>query len=109
VSGQCGAPDLGSACVPRTCAQQNIGCGPAGDGCGLAIDCGACPPGQTCGGGGVPGQCGGPTCTPRTCAQANASCGLIGDGCGATVDCGVCTPPQTCGGGGVANQCGILQ
>jgi len=108
VPGQCGAVDLGAACVPRTCAQQSIGCGPAGDGCGQLIDCGACPPGQTCGGGGVPGQCGGPSCTPRTCAQANATCGLIGDGCGATVDCGTCAPPESCGGGGIANQCGVL-
>jgi hypothetical protein len=56
--GQCGTTD-GSGCQPLTCQQQNIGCGPAGDGCGNLLQCGNCPAGQTCGGGGTPGQCGG--------------------------------------------------
>jgi hypothetical protein len=51
--GQCGP-----SCVPRTCQQQNIACGPAGDGCGNLLDCGTCTSPDTCGGGGVPGQCG---------------------------------------------------
>jgi hypothetical protein len=46
------------SCTPMTCLQQGIGCGPAGDGCGNLLDCGSCPSGQTCGGGGVPSQCG---------------------------------------------------
>ncbi len=107
VPGQCGAPDAG-ACVPQTCAQQNIACGPAGDGCGNLIPggCGPCPTGQTCGGGGVPGQCGGPTCTSLTCAQQGFNCGPAGDGCGNQIDCGPCTAPQTCGGGGTPGVCG---
>jgi hypothetical protein len=113
VPGQCGAPD-GGVCTPKTCAEQNIACGPAGDGCGNEIpNCGNCTPPEGCGGGGVPGQCGlppeGGTCTPRTCAQQNIFCGPAGDGCGNEIpSCGVCVAPQTCGGGGVAGQCGTL-
>jgi hypothetical protein len=112
VPGQCGAPDGGS-CTPKTCQQQNIDCGPAGDGCGNEIpSCGTCAPPQTCGGGGIPGQCGYPdggTCQPETCAQQNIFCGPAGDGCGNEIpSCGTCTPPQTCGGGGVPGQCGAV-
>jgi hypothetical protein len=104
--GVCGAADA-NACNPLTCQQQNIKCGPAGDGCGNLIDCGPCPAGQTCGGGGQPGVCGAPSCTPLTCASANANCGQVADGCGGlTPSCGTCTGNATCGGGGVANQCG---
>jgi hypothetical protein len=107
VPGQCGTPaDMSFVCVPRTCAQQGIQCDGAGDGCGNLLQCGSCPTGQTCGGGGVPGQCGAPTCTPRTCAEAKANCGYIGDGCGGVLNCGTCMYPLSCGGGGVANQCG---
>ena len=108
VPGQCGEPDAG-ACTPKSCAQQNIGCGPAGDGCGNELQCGACTSPQSCGGGGVPGQCGvldGGSCVPVSCASQGISCGPAGDGCGNLQQCGSCTPPQTCGGGGVAGQCG---
>ena len=74
-----------STCTPRSCAQQNIGCGPAGDGCGNELQCGPCAPPQTCGGGGVSGQCGNTdatACVPLTCAQQNIGCGPAGDGCG---------------------------
>ncbi len=96
------------ACVPKTCAQQGITCGPAGDGCGGVIaSCGVCVGSQTCGGGG-PGICGGPVCTPKTCAQQGYNCGKAGDGCGGQIDCGTCTVAgQVCGGGG-ANQCGTV-
>ena len=53
----CGnAPPAGGAmCTPETCAQENINCGPAGDGCGGVIaDCGVCHGSEVCGGGGVP-------------------------------------------------------
>ena len=105
---QCGTPDA-SACSPVTCAQQNLSCGPAGDGCGNQISCGSCPSGQACGGGGVPGQCGAPdsgSCAPTTCLQQNISCGPTGDGCGNLIQCGSCPSGQTCGGAGVAGQCG---
>jgi hypothetical protein len=94
------------ACVPETCASQNISCGPAGDGCGGSLSCGVCTPPDTCGGGGMPGVCGHSSCTPRTCAQAGANCGPVADGCGGVNQCGTCTPPQTCGGGGTPSVCG---
>jgi hypothetical protein len=105
VPGQCGeAPTI--QCQPQTCAAQHIGCGPAGDGCGNEIQCGPCPSGKTCGGGGVPGQCGGGSCEPLTCAALGFDCGPAGDGCGNLLDCGLCQSPATCGGGGVAGMCG---
>ncbi len=93
-------------CTPKTCAQQGITCGPAGDGCGGLLQCGNCVSPQTCGGGGQPGQCGGTPCVTRTCAQQGISCGPAGDGCGGPLSCGNCTPPQTCGGGGTPGTCG---
>lgn len=96
-----------AVCQPKSCDQQGYNCGKAGTGCddGVVLDCGTCPMGQVCGGGGV-NQCGMSSCTPRTCAQVGAECGIIGDGCGGTVDCGVCSQGTSCGSGGVANQCG---
>ena len=96
-------------CTPLTCKQQNIGCGPAGDGCGGQITCGSCPGKDTCGGGGVYAQCGYPdagSCTPRTCQDLGYDCGDNGDGCGGTIHCGSCTAPQICGGGGKFSVCG---
>ena len=91
------------ACVKKSCADQGLGCGLAGDGCGGPLDCGPClVAGETCGGGGVPSQCGKPACTKKTCLAGQ--CGLLGDGCGGQLDCGVCAM-GTCGGGG-ANVCG---
>ena len=109
--------DLAS-CVPvkppcsafRTCADQGINCGPAGDGCGNTLMCGACMSPQTCGGGGAYGKCGYPdagTCFPKTCQQQGFNCGQNGDGCGHPIDCGTCTPPAICGGGGQPSVCGI--
>jgi hypothetical protein len=106
----CVPPPPTTTCVPRTCAQQNLGCGPAGDGCGNVIQCGMCVSAQTCGGGGVSSQCGAPPpgghCTPATCASQNLACGPASDGCGNLLDCGQCVPPLSCGGGGVPGQCG---
>jgi hypothetical protein len=109
VLGQCGYPDAAS-CMPTSCAAQGITCGPAGDGCGNLLSCGSCTSPATCGGGGVPGQCGYPdagSCKPLTCTQQNLGCGLAGDGCGNMLNCGSCTPPASCGGGGVPGQCGV--
>jgi hypothetical protein len=103
--GSCIAPDK-PVCTPKTCSQIGVSCGPAGDGCGGVIQCGSCPAGQTCGGGGVPGQCGAPTCTPKTCAQLGLQCGPAGDGCGGVIQCGSCPAGQTCGGGGMPGVCG---
>ena len=102
-----GPPATG--CVPRTCAQQGVACGPTGDGCddGIVLHCGSCPLGQVCGQGGE-SQCGTGLCIPRTCGDAMATCGLLGDGCGGIVDCGECAPGATCGGDNVPNECGIV-
>jgi hypothetical protein len=93
-------------CTPLDCKAQNIGCGPAGDGCGNKIDCGMCPMGQAC----VNYTCmapdGGNGCTKQTCAQLGVNCGPAGDGCGGLLDCGQCVQPQTCGGGGQPGVCG---
>ena len=105
---QCLGPNMPS-CTPRTCAQQSITCGPAGDGCGNTLQCGACMSPQTCGGGGVSSHCGYPDagkCVPDTCQKLGVMCGPAGDGCGGLLQCGGCAAPQTCGGGGTAGVCG---
>jgi len=104
----CVPPPPKPACTPLTCQQQNINCGPAGDGCGGLLNCGSCTTPAICGGGG-PGQCGAPdtgTCTPMTCQQLGFNCGPAGDGCGGLLDCGTCVAPDTCGGGGQSGVCG---
>ncbi len=91
-------------CTPKTCQQLGYTCGAEGDGCGGTLQCGSCPTGQVCGGGGLPGVCGG-ACTKIGC-PAGQNCGFAPDGCGGSVACGTCAPPQTCGGGGNPSQCG---
>lgn len=99
-------PDQGeTGCIPRTCTQIGANCGEAPDDCGGSIECGECPAGQTCGGGGR-NQCGSAPCSPRTCAQAGGGCGKLSDGCSGVIDCGDCTAPETCGGAGIPFQCG---
>jgi hypothetical protein len=108
VAGQCGYPDGGS-CIALSCHEQNISCGPAGDGCGNVIQCGNCTAPQTCGGGGTPSQCGvadAGACVPLSCAAQGIACGPAGDGCGNLQQCGTCSGGQTCGGGGTPGQCG---
>jgi len=63
-----------------------------------------CPGDETCGGLGVPGECGG--CSTRTtCAAEGVACGPIPDGCGGQLECGscgggdLCNGPETCTGG----------
>jgi hypothetical protein len=93
-------------CKPKSCAELNVKCGQAGDGCGNIIACGDCPTGTTCGGGGVPSTCGAPSCPAKTCATLGISCGPAGDGCGGSLDCGTCAAGLTCGGGGKPGVCG---
>jgi hypothetical protein len=47
--------------MPQTCQGAGADCGKIGDGCGGVVDCGACPNGKICGGGGVANKCGGGT------------------------------------------------
>ncbi len=92
-------------CTPLTCANYPANtCGTQSDGCGgLTQDCGQCVAPQTCGGGGVPSQCGTPdagTCQQLTCQQQGITCGPAGDGCGGLIpSCGTCPTGQTCVGG----------
>lgn len=95
------------ACRPLTCALLGFDCGPAGDGCGGALDCGTCEAPETCGGAGQFSRCGGHAgCVPKTCADLGFNCGPAGDGCGGALACGTCTVPDTCGGGGKSGVCG---
>src|SRR5262249_44158634 len=93
IANQCGTgtlPDGGSVCAKKTCANYPAGtCGPQSDGCGgLTPDCatllpgGACPAGQTCGGAGVPNQCGTP-------GGSGVDAGCTTPLCNAIVNCGV--------------------
>ncbi len=93
-------------CTPTTCQAEGIECGPAGDGCGNLLDCGTCPAGEYCGGGG-PGKCGMmDTCMPSTCSAQGIQCGQAGDGCGNVINCGNCPTGEVCGLGG-PGKCGM--
>lgn len=99
----CGAagPNLcgGGTCAPVDCATANAECGLIGDGCGGVVDCGVCTePGETCGGSGVPNQCGlgQGGCTPTSCEATGVECGSASDGCGGLLSCGTCPPGFVC-------------
>jgi len=101
-------PNVTANCKPLTCKDQNIACGPAGDGCGQQLNCGACTMPDTCGGN-APYQCGTPdagSCVPATCQSLGFNCGANGDGCGNVIQCGTCSNGQVCGGGGKPGLCG---
>jgi hypothetical protein len=100
-----GEPPAPPTCTKNTCEALGATCGSLADGCGGLINCGTCTAPDTCGGGGVPNQCGS-NCTRTTCGAQGANCGLIADGCGGTLQCGTCEAPSTCGGGGTPNVCG---
>ena len=83
-----------ATCTPLTCAAYAGICGQQTDGCGgLTPDCNPCPAGQTCGGGGTPGDV---RCAPRRRLRADhvrrprwIICGPAGDGCGNVImSCG---------------------
>jgi hypothetical protein len=93
-------------CEPQDCVDVGATCGQVADGCGGLISCGDCEEPDTCGGGGVPYECGNDGCIGTTCEAQEAECGYIPDGCGGSLNCGECTPPDTCGGSGVPNVCG---
>ncbi len=79
---------------PSDCPEN--ACGLFDDGCDGLLDCGSCPEGFTCGGDGVPSQCGEGNCTPATCASLGVTCGLVSDGCGGMLDCGECNVCNPC-------------
>jgi hypothetical protein len=101
-----GGPPTTCQCVPEptttTCA--GVECGTKINNCGQTVDCGGlCGKPQTCGGGGVPNQCG---CTPTNPCDG-VSCGTLTNNCALQVSCG-CTGFNTCGGGGTAGKCGCI-
>ena len=70
-------------CVPIACS-GGPACGPTPDGCGRTQTCGCSLPGQTCGGGGIPGQCGPAVLAasslnmnPSTVTAGNSSIGTV--------------------------------
>jgi hypothetical protein len=79
-------------CTSGTCA--TLGCGQhPDDGCGNALDCGAC-------------------CTPKDVCL-DTDCGTVDDGCGGTIECTPCCVPATCEtigscGAGLDAGCGVL-
>jgi hypothetical protein len=102
--GTCGTCPTGQSCnagtcevcVAKNCSQLGLSCGPASDGCGKPLDCGACASPNTCGGGGVVGVCG---CPKTTCVAQGKQCGTAPDGCGGTLSCGACGAGQWCNAG----------
>ena len=96
-----GGQDMGAdldVCIPETdeemCARYSYECGPLADldNCGVMRNIDSCgdeitvctDPNETCGGGGVPGECG---CTIQTCEQLGVLCGQVDDTCGGILDC----------------------
>ena len=59
-------------------------CGSMDNGCGGALQCGACGNSSTC----ETNAC---VCAPQTCAAIGAECGTPSDACGGTLDCGTCS------------------
>ncbi len=89
----------GQTCVKRTCEAVMAECGLIGDGCGGVLDCGVCTaPGETCGGAGIPNECGTGTggCNELTCEDRNVECGATSNGCGGLLDCGGCPVRHAC-------------
>lgn len=85
------------ACEPLSAEQAcTATCGEVGDGCGGTYNCETegfgCTGDDTCGGGGVPFECGQAndySCEPldEEDACAGRECGFVGDGCGTAIDC----------------------
>jgi hypothetical protein len=89
----------GGSCTPTSCDAAMAECGLIGNGCGGVLDCGPCTEaGESCGGAGVPNQCGTGTggCNPLSCEVQNVQCGAAGNGCGGLLDCGDCPPGYNC-------------
>jgi len=57
-----GNPLDAETCVAGTCESLGAECGHVGGGCGVTLDCGACPGDLRCGADGVANRCGSPAC-----------------------------------------------
>jgi hypothetical protein len=99
-----GGPPSTCQCVPDAASVTCSGkCGTVVGNCGQTVACSTfCGKPTTCGGGGVPNQCG---CTVSTNPCDGVSCGTMLNNCALPVDCG-CTGFNTCGGGGLPLKCG---
>ena len=116
-------PDGSCACIPTTCAEAGVPCGPLADGCGTTLDCGSCSCAPACDvcftceeeGPNTPGTCvvdaaqqgapcgsdgrvcqpdGSCTCVPLSECPAGKECGTYPDGCGGFVTCpSICINP----------------
>ncbi len=108
--GVCGSGQ--TSCTPFDIAVVCAGkCGLVSDGCEGTYTCSDMNTGETCdanagescGGGGVPNECGAPPCTPISMATAcptvggHPSCGSVGNGCGELIACGNCPGTEVCG------------
>lgn len=102
-------------CVPETdaemCARYMFECGPLQnlDNCGqmrTIESCGdeatVCDEFETCGAGGIPGQCG---CMVATCADLGVLCGEVSDSCGGILTCDLFCVDQV--SAGAAHNCAI--
>ncbi len=89
-----------SSCMVAVCEPGQCGFKP---GCGGGTNCGTCDAPDTCGGGGVPNECG---CISKSCSELGFDCATTIDNCGKPIDCGACAPCSACGGGGKPNVCG---
>lgn len=109
---KCVSPNIGG-CVPKTCAEKAIECGPARDDCGGIIsECGPCDAGLQCGDAdaSAPSKCvtamPDASCTPSTCAELGVACGPAPNGCGGLIaDCGACTGNTFCKNGACVPAC----
>jgi hypothetical protein len=104
---QCGTATCQPDGQAEACAAANANCGLQSDGCDGTVNCGTCPDGQTCGGGGTANRCGAPDvppCVPEgeSCAELGWECGQAVNNCGDVYDCSEeglsCNPFETCTG-----------
>jgi len=104
---ECGSPTCTPPSQQIACANAGANCGLQSNGCSGTVDCGTCPSGQSCGGGGTPNQCGAPNvppCVPNgeSCAELGWECGYAVNNCGDVYDCSEeglsCNPFETCTG-----------
>lgn len=87
-------------CIPESCDDLGLDCGPIADGCGGLIECGDCDDDEAC------GIVAFNVCTSlsevcdpidREVACEDIECGRVGDGCGGTIACGTCDRGEICG------------
>ena len=104
----CNADGTQCTCVPKPASVACTGgqnCGTASDGCGGVVDCGTCTQqGDTCGGGGVPGRCGGP------CDLGTMACFQSRDKAGQppSIQCTQCAVDSGCFDPSVGGTCELV-